>query len=282
MKYISEIIQYETGEKPQFLKKLTGGDINQVYHCITEKNQFIVKANYAEKYPRMFEKEKKGLELLNKSSFIIPKVFSTGSLKQLDYILLEYIKPGINMNWKKFGENLASLHQITNNTFGLDHNNYIGTIEQINSYENNWFEFYANKRLILLMELARNQNLLSKKDCNEIERVCNCLKDIMPNSLPSLIHGDLWAGNIMSSENGFPVLIDPAVYFGHPEIDWAMLDLFGNFPEISFDIYNEIMPLELGFQDRKDIYQLYPLLVHLVLFGSGYYRNVIRIVQKYS
>ena len=282
LKYISEIIHHETGFKPKFLKKLNGGNINQVYHCITEKNQFVVKANYSEKYPGMFEKEKKGLELLNESSFIIPKVFKCGSLKQLDYLVLEYIKPGIDINWKKFGENLAGLHKITNNKFGLDHNNYIGSIEQINSYENNWFEFYTNKRLILLMKLARNKNLLTNKDCDEIEHICNFLKDIIPNSVPSLIHGDLWSGNIISSDNGFPVLIDPAVYFGHPEIDWAMLDLFGNFPKISFDTYNEINPLELGFQDRKDIYQLYPLLVHLVLFGSGYYSNVMRIVKKYS
>ena len=282
LRTISEIIHYETGEPPKFLKKLNGGDINQVYHCITEKNQFVVKANYTEKYPGMFEKEKKGLELLNKSSFIIPKVFAIGSLKQLDYLVLEYIKPGKEINWKKFGEKLAGLHQITNNMFGLDHNNYIGTIEQINSYEKNWFDFYANKRLILLTEMARNQNLLTNKDCDEIEHICNFLKDIIPNSVPSLIHGDLWTGNIMSLDNGFPVLIDPAVYFGHPEMDWAMLDLFGNYPKISFDTYNEINPLELGFLERKDIYQLYPLLVHLVLFGSGYYSNVMRIVKKYS
>ena len=132
------------------------------------------------------------------------------------------------------------------------------------------------------MKLARNKNLLTNKDCDEIEHICNFLKDIIPNSVPSLIHGDLWSGNIMSSDNGFPVLIDPAVYFGHPEMDWAMLDLFGYFPKISFETYNEINPLELGFQYRKDIYQLYPLLVHLVLFGSGYYSNVMRIVKKYS
>ena len=282
MKSISEIIQYETGYKPQVLKRLNGGDINQVYHCITKKNQFVVKVNYSEKYPKMFEKEKKGLELLNKSSFIIPNVFSSGSLKQLDYLILEYIKPSKSINWKIFGENLASLHQITSQEFGLDYDNYIGSIEQINSYDKNWFDFYANKRLILLMKLARNKNLLTNKDCNEIERICNSLKDIIPNSIPSLIHGDLWHGNIISAENGVPVLIDPAVYYGHPEIDWAMLDLFGNFPKISFDTYNEINPLEIGFQNRKYIYQLYPLLVHLVLFGSGYYSAVIRIVKKYS
>ena len=282
MKSISEIIQYETGNKPQALKRLNGGDINQVYHCITKKNQFVVKVNYSEKYPKMFEKEKKGLELLNKSSFIIPNVFSNGSLKQLDYLILEYIKPGKSINWKIFGENLASLHQITSQEFGLDYDNYIGSIEQINSCDKNWFDFYANKRLIFLMKLARNKNLLTNKDCNDIEHICNSLKDIIPNSIPSLIHGDLWAGNIISTENGVPVLIDPAIYYGHPEIDWAMLDLFGNFPKISFDTYNEINPLEIGFQNRKDIYQLYPLLVHLVLFGSGYYSAVKRVVKKYS
>lgn len=282
MKSISEIIQYETGYKPQVLKRLNGGDINQVYHCITQKNQFVVKVNYSEKYPNMFEKEKKGLELLNKSSFIIPKVFTSGSLKQLDYLILEYIKPSKSINWEIFGKNLASLHQITSQEFGLDYDNYIGSIEQINSCDKNWFDFYANKRLILITKLARNKNLLTNKDCNDIERLCNSLKDIIPNSIPSLIHGDLWHGNIISAENGVPVLIDPAVYYGHPEIDWAMLDLFGNFPKISFDTYNEINPLEIGFQNRKYIYQLYPLLVHLVLFGSGYYSAVIRIVKKYS
>ena len=121
LKYISEIIHHETGIKPQFLKKLNGGDINQVYHCITENNQFVVKANYSEKYPGMFEREKKGLELLNKSSFIIPKVFNFGSLKQLDYLILEYIKPSKSINWEIFGKNLASLHQITSQEFGLDY-----------------------------------------------------------------------------------------------------------------------------------------------------------------
>ena len=120
----------------------------------------------------------------NKSSFIIPNVLSSGSLKQQDYLILEYIKPGKSINWKIFGENLASLHQITSQEFGLDYDNYIGSIEQINSCDKNWFDFYANKRLILLMKLARNKNLLTNKDCNEIERICNSLKDIIPNSIP--------------------------------------------------------------------------------------------------
>ena len=105
-------------------------------------------------------KRTKKLELLNKSSFIIPNVFNkmTASLKQLDYLILENIKPGKSINWEIFNENLASLHQITSQEFGLDYDNYIGSIEQINSCDKNWFDFYANKRLILLMKLARNKN----------------------------------------------------------------------------------------------------------------------------
>ena len=282
LKFISEIIEYETGIIPYKIIRLQGGDINQVYHCFMKNNQLVVKVNIAGKFPNMFEKEKKGLKLLEQSNFKIPKILSIGSFRKLDYLILEYIKPGKAMNWKNFGENLANLHLITNEKFGLAYDNYIGSINQINTYENNWLNFYTNHRIIQLMIMARNKNLLNSQDCKKIESICNSFKNIIPNTLPSLVHGDLWSGNLFFSENGSPVLIDPAVYFGHPEIDWAMLDLFGNYPEHSFEIYNEINPLEVGFKERKAIHQLYPLLVHLVLFGKTYYSSLMSKVKWYS
>ena len=281
LKFISEIIEHETGSVPHKIIRLQGGDINQVYHCFTKNNQLVVKVNIAGKFPNMFEKEKKGLELLKPSNFLIPKIFSIGSFRKLDYLILEYIKPGKAINWEKFGENLANLHQLSNNKFGLGYDNYIGSINQINTYENNWLNFYTNHRIIHLMIVARNKNLLNYQDCRKIESMCGSFKDFIPFTLPSLLHGDLWSGNIICSENGSPVLIDPAVYFGHPEIDWAMLDLFGNYPQYSFEIYNEINPLEKGFEERKSIHQLYPLLVHLVLFGRSYYSSVMSKVKRY-
>ena len=281
LKFISEIIEHETGSVPHKIIRLQGGDINQVYHCFTKNNQLVVKVNIAGKFPNMFEKEKKGLELLEPSNFLIPKIFSIGSFRKLDYLILEYIKPGKAINWEKFGENLANLHQLSNNKFGLGYDNYIGSIHQINTYENNWLNFYTNHRIIHLMIVARNKNLLNYQDCRKIESMCGSFKDFIPFTLPSLLHGDLWSGNIICSENGSPVLIDPAVYFGHPEIDWAMLDLFGNYPQYSFEIYNEINPLEKGFEERKSIHQLYPLLVHLVLFGRSYYSSVMSKVKRY-
>ncbi|MBH18826.1 MAG: hypothetical protein CL851_00195 [Crocinitomicaceae bacterium] len=281
LKFISEIIEHETGSVPHKIIRLQGGDINQVYHCFTKNNQLVVKVNIAGKFPNMFEKEKKGLELLKPSNFLIPKIFSIGSFRKLDYLILEYIKPGKAINWEKFGENLANLHQLSNNKFGLGYDNYIGSIHQINTYENNWLNFYTNHRIIHLMIVARNKNLLNYQDCRKIESMCGSFKDFIPFTLPSLLHGDLWSGNIICSENGSPVLIDPAVYFGHPEIDWAMLDLFGNYPQYSFEIYNEINPLEKGFEERKSIHQFYPLLVHLVLFGRSYYSSVMSKVKRY-
>lgn len=281
LKFISEIIEHETGSVPHKIIRLQGGDINQVYHCFTKNNQLVVKVNIAGKFPNMFEKEKKGLELLEPSNFLIPKIFSIGSFRKLDYLILEYIKPGKAINWEKFGENLANLHQLSNNKFGLGYDNYIGSIHQINTYENNWLNFYTNHRIIHLMIVARNKNLLNYQDCRKIESMCGSFKDFIPFTLPSLLHGDLWSGNIICSENGSPVLIDPAVYFGHPEIDWAMLDLFGNYPQYSFEIYNEINPLEKGFEERKSIHQFYPLLVHLVLFGRSYYSSVMSKVKRY-
>ena len=282
LKFISEIIEYETGIIPYKIIRLQGGDINQVYHCFMKNNQLVVKVNIAGKFPNMFEKEKKGLKLLEQSNFKIPKILSIGSFRKLDYLILEYIKPGKAINWKKFGENLANLHLITNDKFGLGYDNYIGSINQINTYENNWLNFYTNHRIIKLTIIARNKNLLNSQDCKKIESICNSFKNIIPNTLPSLVHGDLWSGNLFFSENGSPVLIDPAVYFGHPEIDWAMLDLFGNYPEHSFEIYNEIKPLDVGFKERIGIHQLYPLLVHLVLFGKTYYNSVMSKVKLYS
>ena len=282
MEVVRNIIQQETGIVPDQVLKLRGGDINQVFHCRLKNNQCVIKLNIANKYPEMFKKECKGLQLLSQSNFRVPKTEAVGRFEKYDYLILEYISPGEGLNWELFGENLAHLHLLSNSQFGLDYDNYIGTLVQKNTLENNWFDFYSTHRLIQLTSLARDQEFLSLKDCKEIENVCAILQEIIPSCNPSLLHGDLWSGNILASKTSAPVLIDPAVYYGHPEMDWAMLCLFGSFPDSSFMKYQEINPLEKGFEKRKEIHQLYPLLVHLNLFGKGYYNSVMNIVRKYN
>ena len=279
---INHIIQKEMGIIPEEIQPLSGGDINQVYHCIIKKKEVVIKLNIANKYPKMFEKESKGLQLLSASKFKIPLPIANGKYENHDYLILEYIKPGKEINWEKFGENLANLHQITNENFGLDYDNYIGSLYQKNSFENTWEGFYCNNRLLFLIEKARDLKLLTKYECDKVEKLCNQLNSLLPKTSPSLIHGDLWSGNLICDLENNPVLIDPAVYYGHPEMDWAMLCLFGNYPNIAFEKYNEIIKLEPGFNERKELHQLYPLLVHLILFGNSYYSSVMNIITKYN
>ena len=282
IKEIENIVCKEFGKKPSTVNSLSGGSINRVYHLVVEKVEFVIKINLSNRFPTMFEKEKRGLEILSHSTFKIPKPIAFGTLENFDYLVLEYIQPGSSINWEIFGFKLAQLHKITHSQFGLDHNNYIGSLEQNNNYKSTWEEFYSNFRLLPLTEKARDQQLILKSDVNKIEKLCLKLNELIPNTKPSLIHGDLWSGNLISDKNNEPVLIDPAVYYAHPEMDWAMLSLFGNYPTVAMEKYNEIHPIEKDFEKRKEIHQLYPLLVHLILFGKGYYRSVMSIIEKFN
>ena len=279
---INNIIERHFGREPSQIVKLTGGDINEVYQVFLQEKSVVIKINNSQSIPQFFEKEKQGLELLSKSTFVVPKPIKTDSIDNLQYLIMDYIEQGSELNWAVFGEKLAQLHQIQEKYFGLDHNNYIGSLEQVNQECGAWSEFYTNHRLIALTAKARDQGLFEKKHCNWVEKLCQRLDELIPACRPSLIHGDLWSGNLLIDTSGHPVLIDPAVYYGHPEMDWAMLSLFGSYPVEALDHYQNLHPLEKGLNERIDIHQLYPLMVHLILFGKGYLNGVESTLKKYA
>ena len=279
---INDIFLSQYGEKPKQISILNGGDINQVFKVELSNQTLVLKLNNSKDLPQLFEKEKKGLELLSQSNFIIPKAHLYGTYTSYDFLIIDYIETGRNLNWGVFGEKLAQLHQIEGKHFGLDHDNYIGSLMQVNEQCNEWIEFYTNHRLLALTAKARDQGFFEKNHCLWVEKLCQKLDELIPTCNPSLIHGDLWSGNLLNEKSGQPVLIDPAVYYGHPEMDWAMLSLFGNYPEEAMISYQNIKPLEKGFEERVDIHQLYPLLVHLILFGSGYISGILRTLKKYA
>ena len=279
---INNIIERHFGREPSQIVKLTGGDINEVYQVFLKEKSVVIKINNSQSIPQLFEKEKQGLELLSKSTFVVPKPIKTDSIDNLQYLIMDYIEQGSELNWAVFGEKLAQLHQIQEKYFGLDHNNYIGSLKQVNQECGAWSEFYTNHRLIALTAKARDQGLFEKKHCNWVEKLCQRLDELIPACKPSLIHGDLWSGNLLIDTSGHPVLIDPAVYYGHPEMDWAMLSLFGSYPVEALDHYQNLHPLEKGLNERKDIHQLYPLMVHLILFGKGYLNGVESTLKKYA
>ena len=279
---INDIILSQFGEKPKQISILNGGDINQVFKVDLYNQNLVIKLNNSKDLPQLFEKEKKGLELLSQSNFIIPKPHLYGTYESYDFLIIDYIETGRNLNWGDFGEKLAQLHQIEGRHFGLDHDNYIGSLMQVNEQCNDWIEFYTNHRLLALTAKARDHGIFEKKHCLLVEKLCQKLNELIPACNPSLIHGDLWSGNLLADKHGQPVLIDPAVYNGHPEMDWAMLSLFGNYPEEAMISYQNINPLEKNLDERIDIHQLYPLLVHLILFGRSYLSGILSTLKKYT
>ncbi len=233
----------------------------------------------------MFEKEFTGLSLLRNTGAIgVPEPLLTGKWKDHIYLVMECIDKG-NANagtWQIFAGQLAALHRHTAGKFGLDHDNYIGSLPQSNKQSDSWSGFYAEQRILFLARIAYDQGRCSATDTRMAERFCNKLDGLFPGEPPSLLHGDLWSGNYMIGAGGTPVIYDPAVYFGHREMDIGMSLLFGGFDKSFYAFYNEAWPLEKQWEQRRDITQLYPLMVHLILFGGHYYHPVRDILKKYS
>jgi len=169
---------------------------------------------------------------------------------------------------------LAQIHLNHSSQFGFDKDNYIGSHPQKNTWMENGNDFFRDNRLQPQMDRTRNRSLLESGDLNQLEKLQKNLPDLVPIQPPSLIHGDLWEGNLITDQFGRPALIDPAVHYGWAEADLAMTDLFGRYPDEFYRAYEEINPLERGYRSRFVIYNLYHLLNHLNLFGSDYLSRV--------
>ena len=263
---------------------LGGGDINRAARLETSVGNLFVKWNRSDRYPGMFDKEAKGLNLLNAANVIrIPRVLLSGLAGNHAFLCLEFIETGSpgNAFWEDFGRSLAKLHKNSKKFFGLDHDNYIGSLPQINKNYPYWIDFFIEQRINFQLELARNSGLIDRSVIKAAEHMFGRLNEIIPVEPPSLLHGDLWSGNFMVSNQGEACLIDPAVYYGHREMDIAMTRLFGGFSAAFYEYYNEEYPMEKGWENRLEIFNLYPLLVHVNLFGRAYVSQVSSILRKF-
>jgi fructosamine-3-kinase len=203
--------------------------------------------------------------------------------KHLDreYLLLEYIQPSPKTRgyWEKFGESLAALHLNTSTHFGLDHNNRIGRLPQINTPNKSWKSFFVECRLLPQIELAAG--LIPSGLRRDLEKLIDNLENILVDEDPALIHGDLWSGNVLAGAEEEVVLIDPAVYYANREIELAFTKLFGGFADSFYRSYNAIFPIKSEFEERAEVYNLYPLLVHLNMFGLSYLGAIKEILRKF-
>lgn len=267
------------------ITSVSGGSINQAAKIETKSGDFFLKWNSSAP-DDMFQKEKHGLNLLHKadSGLNIPEVIGNGSTSDDTYfIVLSYISEGAagDDSHKLLGRRLAALHQETVVQYGLSHNNYIGSLPQSNRPHDKWIDFFIEERLEPQLKRASDTGKLSSGTTQNFERLFKKLPDILTDEPPSLIHGDLWSGNYFFDKKGDPAIYDPAAYYGNREIEIAMTCLFGGFSTTFYDAYNNAFALQPNFNERKDIYNLYPLLVHTNLFGASYARRVEGIVQKF-
>lgn len=263
---------------------LSGGSINATFHLKTTSDSFFLKYNDAAKYPGMFRQEARGLQMLKNAGCIgIPEVLLTAETGTYAFILLEFIAGRIPREnfYRVFGQQLSALHAHSAATFGLDHDNYIGSLHQSNRISDNWIDFLVERRLQPLLENAVNERNLNMQDARLFENIYARLPGIFPPEPPALLHGDLWSGNFMTGNDGFPCIFDPAVYFGHREMDIAMTRLFGGFAPEFYEAYNDTLPLEPGWEKRIPIHQLYPLLVHVNLFGGSYASQIRSVIGRF-
>lgn len=273
----------------QRITPVSGGDINQAARIETLDRSYFLK--YQSHPPAgMFEAEQRGLGLLAESAGMlqVPATFGCGNLTDPSgsFLLLEWIEPGRKSDRcaEALGQGLAELHRSQHPDYGLDHDNFIGRLAQPNGLSTSWGTFYAEKRLAVQRDLAARLHHLPAHRGARLNSLIARLPEWIDEASvkPSLLHGDFWGGNWMASAAGESVLIDPAVYYGDREIDLAMASLFGGFPDSFFQAYREAYPLAAGWEDRRSLYQLYYLLVHLNLFGETYGAPVDAILARYD
>ena len=277
---IAQLLQVSTDQMQ--MSAVQGGSINQAYSIITEDGNFFCKINDACAFPQMMEKEKNGIELIQKQDKIrVPKVIDARELNGIQFLLMEYIAIGNRPKtfWEKFGEQLAGLHKITNETFGLHENNYMGSLPQDNSPNINWSSFFMESRIMPQIRIAVDTGKLSHKQAAEFENLYPIISQLFQNEKASLLHGDLWSGNFLCDENESPVLIDPAVYYGSRHMDLAMTTLFGGFDSRFYESYHYHFPLPENYKTIWKICNLYPLLIHLNLFGRSYLGQVLEVLE---
>ncbi len=261
---------------------LSGGCINQAVKVVYAGTAYFIKWNNNALLPNMFETEAAGLKLLaSAGGMSTPDVLGFGQAGNYQYLLLSYVEagPAGKQFWESFGQALAMLHKQSHSSFGLDHDNYIGSLPQHNQPAQSWSHFFQSQRIEPLAEKAISLQLIDHETAVLLDELYRQLPDMFPAEPPALLHGDLWSGNFISDHLSKVVLIDPAVYYGHREMDLAMSLLFGGFDPLFYEAYNAVYPLEKHWRQRVDLCNLYPLLVHTLLFGSGYAHQLKRNLQ---
>ncbi len=257
-----------------------GGSINQAYVLADGSKKFFAKLNLPQR-AGMFQQESSGLQALAKVKAIrTPQVICTGVDDRHSFIVLEYIPfdHGSAQAWEQLGRDLANLHLLSQSQqFGWDQDNTIGSTPQINPLMADWATFWQEARIGYQLQLARKRGVHLDNADVLLRNIPRLLGRHQPK--PTLVHGDLWSGNVAFTESGEPVIFDPAVYYGDREVDLAMTELFGGFRPEFYQGYESVYHLPAGYHIRKILYNLYHILNHGNLFGGSYWHQAGGMIQ---
>lgn len=259
--------------EPATVSEIGGGCINRAARLADDRRSYFVKINDRASLP-MFEAERDGLDEIGAPAVLrVPRPVTSGVAGGMAYLVLEFIPMSrvSGEGWVLLGERLAALHRTSASAFGWHRDNTIGSTPQVNDWTADWLAFWRTNRLGFQLDLAV-ENGLNDSTIRAGRRLMERLEGLFVGyePLPSLLHGDLWGGNVAACDGGEPVLFDPAVYYGDREADIAMSELFGRFDPGFYEAYRNAWPLDSGHAERKTLYNLYHVLNHFNLFGGGY------------
>lgn len=276
------------------LETLSGGSLNRVYLVRLVSGVVFCKWNPTAPSD-MFRHEAAGLSALKATgtSLILPRAIAlwpdsgadAGALPGPGVLALEYLEPDADepteRTWEALGRGLAEIHKAPEDRFGWSRNNYCGLTLQENEWTDDWPEFFGRRRIGALVERLDRKGALSQAERKTYAALAEKLPSLLAHApRPSLIHGDLWSGNFLSTSLG-PALVDPSAYCADREAEWAMMLLFGGFPDRVLDAYQEAWPLPPEWRERIPLYQLYHVLNHQLLFGGSYGGQAIRLARKF-
>jgi protein-ribulosamine 3-kinase len=285
---INRLIEPLYGAKVETSFAIGGGSINQTQVISLTNGQRVFCKQNPSPPVDFFLAETRGLKLLAqpKTGLRIPKPIAVQSGSHPRFLLLEYIESSTeDENFtEKLAISLAQLHRTSMEYYGLDHDNYIGSTPQKNTLEKDGIAFFREQRINFQRQVARLSGLLPVAIDKKLDSLCDELGKFLNISgeKPALMHGDLWSGNYFPDSDGNPCIFDPAVYYGLREADLAMTELFGRLPQKFYDVYQEVFPMNPGYEERKDLFNLYHLLNHLNIFGNSYLSSVERVVNSYT
>jgi fructosamine-3-kinase len=281
--FVADGVEARLGERMLSVRPLGGGCIGEVYRAELEEGTPLV-AKVDREGESHLEREAYMLRYLReKSDLPVPEVYY-GSETLLLMEFVEGTSHFSNKAERHAAELLARLHGITADSYGHERDTLIGALDQPNLPTKSWTEFFRDHRLLHIAHVAHEAGRLPVEDLHRVERFSEKVDELIedPNP-PALIHGDVWSANVLARGDRITAFLDPAIYYADPEIELAFISLFDSFGRPFFDRYQEIRPIRDGFFEvRRDLYNLYPLLVHTYYFGGGYLGSVRNTLDRFS